>query len=641
MSGKFPEEKAVYEFDGFRLDAGQRVLLRDGELIPLAPKALDLLLALVETQGRVVGKGELLKRVWPDTFVEEGSLTQNISTLRKTLGHNGDGPQYIETVSKRGYRFVAPLKPAEVSPETQLPHSVLDGNGQGGHDRGPTPHIRLGRWGLMSAAAAALVAIALAVNMGIARRPAAKSIGSLAVLPLENLSHDPEQEYFADGMTDALITNLAKIGALHVLSRSSVMPYKGTKKPISQIARELNVDAVVEGTVMRDHGRVRISTQLISAAAETQLWAERYEGSMREVLTIQDSVAKAVVHQIQVRFTPSEKALLATGRAVDPAAYEAYLKGQYWIERKGEANLIKGRAYLEQAIEKDPSYALAWAGLADAYVGLANWGVIPYRDALPRARASAERALERDNSLVGPLVTLAEVKLLYEWDWAGTELLCKRAIDLTPNYGRAHHVYSTYLAVVGRTRESVAEARRAREVEPLAPEFQANVVWKLYLAREYDEAESEARRQGVLYPGFSLGYIRASLYLQTARQREALAVLKETVVRWGRGSLELMYLAHGLGVAGARAEGQQVLDEMLERERTSYVPADHIAMAYEGLGQRQQALRWYEKAFDERSINWWIIPDPQLDSLRADPRFQAILWKTGLPRQTSSDQLSQ
>jgi Tfp pilus assembly protein PilF len=361
---------------------------------------------------------------------------------------------------------------------------------------------------------------------------------------------------------------------------------------------------------------------------------------MREVLAIQDSVAEAVAHQIQARVTPGEKALLARARPVDPAAYEAYLMGQYWVEQKGEANLIKGRAYLEQAIEKDPYYALAWAGLADAYVGLANWGVIPYRDALPRARASAERALERANSLVEPLVALAAVKLLYEWDWAGAELLCKRAIDLNPNYGRAHHVYSTYLAQVGRTREAVAEARRARDVEPLAPEFQANVVWKLYLAREYGEAESEARRIGVLYPGFTLGYVRASLYMQTARQREAVALLKETVVQWGRGSLELMYLAHGLGVAGAQAEEQQVLDEMLERGRTSYVPPDHIAMAYEGLGHRQQALQWYEKAFAERSINWWIIPDPQLDSLRADPRFQAILRKTGLPRQTSPDQLS-
>jgi TolB-like protein/Tfp pilus assembly protein PilF len=589
----------------------------------------------------VVGKEELLKRVWPDTFVEEGSLTQNISILRRTLGENGGGPQYIQTVSKRGYRFVALIRPAQ-APEHQLLRPVVAFEHQAAHDPHPaSPHTRPWRWAPVGAAALAVVGLALALNIAKRSKPVARTVRSLAVLPLENLSHDPEQEYFADGMTDALITNLAKIGALHVISRSSVMSYKGAKKPLRQIARELNVDAVVEGAVMRDHGRVRITTQLISAEDETHLWAEQYEGAISEILAIQDSVAKAVAHEIQVRVTPREQTLLTTRHAVDPVAYEAYLRGRYCLDRKGEPNLRKSREYLEQAIEKDPGYAPAWAGLADAYAGLASWGVIPYRDSLPRARAAAEKALELDSSLVGPLVTLAEVKLGYEWDWQGAEQMCKQVIELNPNYGEAHHTYATYLAEVGRTREAVAEARRAQEVEPLSPEFQANVVWKLYLAREFDEAKSEARRVSVSYPGFSLGYVRASLYLQTARQREAVAELKQTVVEWGRGALELMYLAHGLGVAGAQAEGQQVLDEMLDRSRRGYVPPDYIAVAYEGLGQREQALRWYERAFAERSINGWILPDPQLDSLRAEPRFQALLRRMGLTRQSSPDQLSQ
>jgi TolB-like protein/DNA-binding winged helix-turn-helix (wHTH) protein/Tfp pilus assembly protein PilF len=643
MVRKLPQEKTFYEFDHYSLDVTQQVLLRNGELVPLPPKAFDLLLALVEAGGAVVGKEELLGRVWPDTFVEEGSLTQNISTLRRTLGEKGEGLQYIQTVPRRGYRFAAPVKPAKAAPEPQLPRPVVDLDHQAAHDPGPAPRqTKLLRWGLLGAAALVLLGIGLAVSMATGKKPSTGSIRSLAVLPLENLSHDPEQEYFADGITDALITNLAKINSLHVVSRTSIVGYKGTKMPIQQIARDLNVDAIVEGTVVQDHGRVRITAQLVSARSATHLWAEQYEGSMAEILAIQDSVARSVAHEIQVKVTPGEQALLATPRAVDPGAYEAYLRGRYWLDRKGgEGNLRRSRDYLEQAIEKDPGYAPAWAGLADAYVDLASWGEIPYRDSLPRARAAAEKALELDGSLVGPLVTLANVKLGYEWDWHGAEELCKRVIELNPNYGEAHHAYATYLAEVGRTREAVAEARRAREVEPLSPVFQANVVWKLYLARNFDDAESEAHRVSILYPGFSLGYVRASLYLQTARQQEAVAELKKTVVEWGRGALDLMYLAHGLGVAGAQAEGQQVLDEMLDRSRRGYVPPDYIAVAYEGLGQREQALRWYEKAFAERSINGWILPDPQLDSLRAESRFQELLRKMGLNRQTSSDQLSQ
>ena len=307
------------------------------------------------------------------------------------------------------------------------------------------------RWWLLSAAAVvSLVAIVLAANMVVLRQPIAKPIESLAVLPLENLSHDPEQEYFADGMTDDLITELAKISALRVISRRSVMHYKGTKKSIPEIARELNVDAVLEGTVTREQGRVRITAQLISTAPERHLWAEKYEGSLSEVLNLQGAIAKAVASEIQIKVTPRERTLLATARVIDPAAYEAYMKGRYLWERSGEENLRKSREYFEQATEKDPSYALAWAGLAGTWSRLASWGVLSNQDASPRARAAAEKALELDNSLVQPLVTLATVKMQYEWDWAGAERLCRRAIELNPNYGDAHHVYATYLAQVGR-----------------------------------------------------------------------------------------------------------------------------------------------------------------------------------------------
>jgi TolB-like protein len=329
------------------------------------------------------------------------SINFCVNKVRDALGDDPQSPRYIETVPRKGYRFI--------------------GFAEAAAELGVVSKPIAAKWLPIAGAVVALVAIALAPIIGVSRQRGAKPIESLAVLPLENLSHDPEQDYFADGMTDDLITDLAKISALRVISRTSVMQYKGTKKPVPQIARELNVDGVLEGTVTRDQGRVRITAQLIGAAPEKHLWAEKYEGNLSEVLTLQDSVAKAVAHEIQIKVTPRERALLATPRAVDPAAYEAYLKGRYLWERKGEENLVKSREYYEKAIEKDSGYAMAWAGLADTYGSLANWGVLSRQDTAPRARAAAEEARELDPSLAGPLVELAEVKMNYEWDWDGAE----------------------------------------------------------------------------------------------------------------------------------------------------------------------------------------------------------------------------
>ena len=482
------QKAGVLLFGTFELDLASGELRKGGALVKLQSQHFQLLALLAERAGQVVSREEIRRALWDnETFVDfDRSINFCVNQIRGALDDDPQRPRYIETLPRKGYRFIAPVteagdEHAEAEPAAE-PRVV-------------PKTVPARRWWLLSAGAAvALVAIALAATMGVSRQRGAKPVESLAVLPLENLSHDPEQDYFADGMTDELITDLAKISALRVISRTSVMQYKGTKKPIPQIARELNVDAVLEGTVTRDQGRVRITAQLIGAAPEKHLWAEKYEGSLSEVLTLQDAVAKAVAHEIQIKVTPGERALLTTPRAVDPAAYEAYLKGRYLWERHGEENLKKSREYFEQAIEKDPGYALAWAGQADTYDSLASWGVVSFQNALPRARAAAEKALELDNSLVGPLVTLAGVKMNYEWDWAGAERLCKRAIELSPNYGIAHHQYATYLAEVGRTREAVAEARRAREVEPLSGVFVANVVWKLYLAHQYDQAELESRK---------------------------------------------------------------------------------------------------------------------------------------------------
>ena len=374
-------------------------------------------------------------------------------------------------------------------------------------------------------------------------------------------------------MTDDLITGLGKIGALRVISRTSVMQYKGTRKTVPEIARELNVDAVLEGTVERDQGRVRITAQLIAAAPERPLWAERYEASLSDVLAVQDSVANAVAQAIQIKLTPKERSLLATPRAINPEAYEAYLKGRYFWQPGGEANLARSLEYFQQALQKDPGYVLAWSGVADAYDRLGSWGVLPRSEAAPRARAAAERALELDNTMAGPLVSLAAVKMDYDWDWSGAEQLFRQAIQLSPNSGRAHLRYAHLLAVIGRKQEGVAEMRLARQADPLDSVVAANLDWLLYLSHRYEESEGEWRKWHEWHPQGRPGYILASVFLQTGRTREAVEELQMEVADTNhKALLELMYVGHALGVTGARDEGRKVLAEMQALAKSRYVP---------------------------------------------------------------------
>jgi tetratricopeptide (TPR) repeat protein len=434
-------------------------------------------------------------------------------------------------------------------------------------------------------------------------------------------------------MTDDLITDLGKISALRVLSRTSVVQYKGTRKTVPEIARELNVDAVLEGTVERDGSRVRITAQLIAAGPERHLWAEKYEANLSDVLTVQDSVAKAVAQAIRIRVTQQERSVLATQRTVDPGAYEAYLKGRYLWAPGGEKNVAKSLEYFQQAIQKDPSYALAWAGLSDAYLRLERWGVLPCRDAAPRARAAAEKALALDGTLVEGVVALAGVEMDCEWEWSGAEQLCRRAIQLRPNYGQAHSAYSMLLAVTGRIPEAVAEERQARQADPLDSVFAASMSWRLYLAHNYQEAERERRKWDQWRPLRRGEYILASIHLQTGRTRQAVEELQAEAAESHHQALkDLMYLGHALGVTGARDEGRKVLAEMQALSQTRYVPPDYIAMVYEGLGDRDQALKWYERAVKERSMNVWALPDQRLDPIRSDPRFQNLMRRMGLPR---------
>ncbi len=485
-----------------------------------------------------------------------------------------------------------------------------------------------------AAAAAGVLVLALLLwrgGGGLLESLKPSRIEALAVLPLENLSGDPEEDYFADGMTEALIADLAKIRALRVPSRTSVMQYKKAKKPLPQIARELNVDAIVEGSVTRSGNRVRITAQLIEAKKDRHMWAESYERDMRDILALQSEVARAIAREIKIQVTPQERARLARTRAVNPEAYQAYLKGSYYSSKRTEEGLAKGIAHFEQAIETDPGYALAYAGLADSYSLLVRYGAVRPSEAMPKAKAAAKKALELDNTLAEAYASLAYASLHYDWDWQTAERQFQRAIELVPNYETAHQWYARYLTAMGRFDEAIAEVKRAQQLEPLSLIINSAVGYAYYFARRYDQAIAESRKALEMDPNFSRAHFNLGLaYEQKKMFPQAIAEFQKAIASSG-GPLMEAALGHAYAVAGRRAEAQEVLDRLIELSKQRYVSSYQIATIYAGLGETDQAFAWLEKAYGERN-NWlaYLKVDPIFDGLRSDSRFAALVRRVGL-----------
>jgi len=490
------EIKHFYEFGPFRVDPNQRLLLRDNLPVPLQPKAFETLLVLVRNSETVVLKDDLMKSVWPDTFVEESNLTQNIFVLRKTLGDAAGEHRYIVTVPGRGYRFtekvrLVPDQDDIVLQSRSITRVVVD------EEILPdaTPALTAGR--RYSYSIAALVGI---VVLGFAGywawrlfrigSPASPGRVMLAVLPFQNLTGDPGQEYFADGLTEEMITQLGRLRPeqLGVIARTSVMGYKHSDKRLDQIGRELSVQYVLEGSFRRAGDRLRITAQLIQVTDQSHLWAQDYDRMPRDVLTVQDDVAVAVAQEIQHRLTPQQRTDLTRARTVDPKAYEAYLKGRYEWNKRTEASVRQSIQYFEQAIETDPTYALAYAGLADSYDILGTYEFVPPREAYPKAKEAAEKALELDDSLAEAHTALAFVHNVYDWDWRRAEREFKRALELNSNYATGHHWYGAFLINRGQFAEAEAELERAEHLDPLSLIIVAEAGEPYYFSREYDKA---------------------------------------------------------------------------------------------------------------------------------------------------------
>jgi serine/threonine protein kinase/TolB-like protein len=458
-------------------------------------------------------------------------------------------------------------------------------------------------------------------------------IESIAVLPLANLSGDPAQEYFADGMTEELITNLGKISALRVISRTSVMRYKKTEKPLPQIARELGVDGIVEGSVLRVGDRVRITAQLIQAEQERHLWAESYERDLRDILALQSEVARAIAGEIKVKLTPQEQTRLASARPVNPEAHEWYLKGRFLWERRTPEALKKSIEYFQQALEKDPGYATAYAGLADSYDVLASNGILLPKEVYPRARAAALKALELDNTLADPHAALGMVIYDYDWDYPAAEREFQRALELNPHCANAHHWYGFLLLTMGRLDEAMAAIKRARQLDPLAPRINANVGLFLYLTRHYDEAIEEISKAMELDPDHARTYDYLEwAYLQKGMYREAVQAAQKVASLRGESPEWVSGLGRAYERGGIRAAKRLELERSEAPSSRGYPRGEDFARLYAFLGEKERAFEWLEKGSREHTLlPVYLRLDPQLDVLRSDPRFQDLLRRMNFP----------
>jgi eukaryotic-like serine/threonine-protein kinase len=503
----------------------------------------------------------------------------------------------------------------------------------------PVPRSRSILW-LAPLGLVVLLAALIAVNVGGLRERLFRGgqparIRSLAVLPLENLSRDPEQEYFADGMTEELITDLGKIRALRVISRTSAMRYKRSKKSVQEIARELDVDALVEGSVLRSGSRVRITTQLIHAATDQHLWSESYERDLKDVLALQSEVARSIAQQIKVALTPQEKARLAEARPVDPEAHQLYLKGRYYASKNTQEAVQKALEYIKQSIDRDPAYAVAYAALANTYAGLGTTGIdaLPPRETMPRAKAAALKALELDDTLAEAHANLGLVRWAYDWDWPAAEKDLKRAIELNPGLAMAHLRYANYLCSLGRFDEAVVEDKRALELDPLSLIINHAQGWPYHLSRRFDQAIERYRKTLEMEPNFARTHLRlGEVYAAKGMYREAIAEYQKFSSLGGGSTMAPALIGDARALAGERQGALRAIEELTAESKRRYVPSYHFAIVHAGLSDKDQAFVWLDRAYEERSQ--FLVDlrfEPILDPLRSDPRFADLIRRVGLP----------
>ena len=611
-----------YRFGEYVLDTGARTLSRGSELVTITAKVFDALALLVERAGEVVEKEEFFRRVWRETAVEDSSLTQTIFVLRKLLEDRDQ--RIIVTLPSRGYMLASPVETIDAGPKGG--DSPVNAASRAMRRRVGVP--------LILGAATVLVITFLLVVWRTRERAPSNGIRSVVVLPFDNLSGDVNQEYMADGMTDELITALAKISSLRVISRTSAMHYKGARRKLPEIARELGVDAVIEGSVVaRSGNRIRIRVQLIEERNDAHLWAENYDRQLEDTLALLGQVAQTVAEHVQARLTSLERTNLARTKPINGAAYEAYLKGKYFWNQRSEAGIARAIDYFEQSITGAPGNALAYAGLADAWVMLGVFGFRPASEVFPQAKSAALKAIELDGSLSEAHTALAEVLKDYDWNWNGAEAEYRRALELSPNYATLHHSYSQFLFAMQRYDEAVMHILRARDLDPLSIPINAYVGNVFYHARRFDDGVAHCRKALELDPNQPLTHWFLSRnLLELKRVPEAIAEAHRASELSNRSPTYVSTEAYTNARAGNRDIAEALLKELKLSASRSYVSPFDFAVIYIGLGDRPKAFEWLEKAYRERIMKIIELEQPIFDPLRSDPRFNTLARRIGLPQ---------
>jgi TolB-like protein/DNA-binding winged helix-turn-helix (wHTH) protein/Flp pilus assembly protein TadD len=621
--------KKGFRFGAFEVDVRTSELRKHGVRIKLQGRPFQILTALIERPGETVSREELRRRLWPEE--EFGEFDQSLNTaikkLRQALGDSATTPRFVETQARSGYRFVAQVQSIEEGGE---PPPVILANAYQPRRKASSRS----RWIMLAATLLALVTFVVLWRTQGRGTPSLLSSGgritSIAVLPLLDLASKPEQDYFADGLTDALITNLSKIGALRVISRTSAMQYKATKKLLPEIGRELKVDAVVEGTVQRQQAVLRVTVKLIRAATEENLLTETFERDPRDVLALENEMAAAIARKIEIRLTPQESVHLRRSRQLDPEAYESYLKGRFFWNIRSDDGLHRAIRYFEQALARDPTYSLAYAGLADCYNMLSFYGPITPAESMPKAKAAALKALELDDNLAEAHAALAYARLHYDWDWQGAEIEFRRALDANPGYANAHHWRSHYLLATGRTQDALAAAKHALELDPLNLSINAHVAHQLLYLKKYEQAISQLQKTIELNPSAA----RAHALLAHAFEGQSMFDRAESEIqqamRLSSGNPEFeAELAHVYAAEGKAAIARQHLATLERRSR--YASPYSLAVVHAALGDRDGAFAWLGRGFEARPQEMiYVKVDPRLENLHSDPRFAELLRRMAL-----------
>ena len=580
-------DKWCYEFGSFRLDAAEFVLLCDGQVVPVSPKVFETLLVLVENSGHVVDKDELYKRVWQDAFVEETNLTKNISILRKLLSNGDSEISFIETVPKRGYRFVVPVR--KVAPEHSEPGS----------------------------------------------KPIASLDKRIAVLPFANFSADPENDYFCDGLAEELLNALAKIQGLKVAARTSSFSLRGKSVDVGEIGSQLGVNTVLEGSVRKSGNRLRITAQLVNTSDGFHIWSGQYDRELSDIFDVQDEITLAIVDSLKLKLLSDQRTEVLRRCTENPDAYKLYLHGRFLWNKRTSEDVTRALRCFEEAIDLDPNYALAYTGVADCYnaSGFSYDLGLPSHEVISRAKGAAAKAFEIDESLAEAQTSLAYSKLLFDWDFEQAEALFLRALELNPNYANARHWYTHLLIALSRIDEALTEGERALELDPLSAVMNTHLGWHFMCTREYDLAIAQFHRTFTLDPEFVVAQWYLALALEQAgRYSEAETAFREALLSTNQDLIIRADAAHFYAVSG---QHERALSELAELERigeTKYVSSFGLGLICVGLGNNDRAFEHFDKAVQEHcDMLIYLNVEPRFDRIRFDPRFKMLMNKVGLP----------